>query len=233
MSADPLATELRALGRSLEASAPPELVEAVMARVAAEPRLSWWSRRWRAVVGGIAAVVLVGALTPPVRAAVVQWLGAVAVWEVAGAPPGGVPAPPVAGGVALAEARSSVSFPVAVPGALGEPRSVEVSGDRQRVSMSWRDGSVRLDQVAGTLAPYFAKTVYDRVVFTSVRGGEALWLAGPHRLEVVGAGGRERVEPPRLAGSTLIWVAEGVTFRLEGVPTREEAVAIAESATPG
>jgi hypothetical protein len=233
VSADPLATELRALGRSLDASAPPELIEAVMARVAAEPKHSWWARRRRAVVGGIAAVVLVGALTPPVRAAVVQWLGAVAVWEVEGSPPGGAPAPPVAGGVALAEARSVVSFPVVVPVSLGEPASVEVSGDRQRVSMSWRDGAVRLDQVAGTLAPYFAKTVYERAVFTTVRGGEALWLAEPHRLEVVGVGGRERVEPPRLAGSTLIWVSEGVTFRLEGVPTRDEAVEIAESGTSG
>ena len=227
MSPDPLATELRALGRSLEESAPPELVEAVMTRVAAEPRLSWWARRWRAVVGGVAAVVLVGALTPPVRAAVVQWLGVVTVREVEGTPPGEVRVPRAAGGVALAEARSVVSFPVVVPAALGEPASVEVSQDRQRVSMSWP--GVRLDQVAGTLAPYFAKTVYDRVVFTRVRGGEALWLAEPHQLQVVGAGGRERVEPARLAGSTLIWVSGGVTLRLEGVATREEAVAIAES----
>lgn len=232
MSPDPLDVELRALGRSLDASTPPGLVEAVMARVAAERApSSWWARRWRALVGGLAAVVLVGALTPPVRAAVVQWLGlgAVEVREVEGAPPGGAPAPPTAAGVPLAAARGMVGFPVAVPARLGEPGSVEVSEDRQRVSMSWRDGAVRLDQVAGTLAPYFAKTVYDRVVFTSVLGREALWLAEPHRLEVVGAGGRERVEPPRLAGSTLIWTSGDVTYRLEGVPTREEAVAIAES----
>ncbi|GAA4448059.1 hypothetical protein GCM10023148_54150 [Actinokineospora soli] len=125
-----------------------------------------------------------------------------------------------------------MAFPVAVPARLGEPESVAVSADRQAVSMSWRGGAVRLDQVAGTLAPYFTKTVYDQVVFTTVRGAEALWLPSAHHLVVNGAGGRERVEPPRLAGPTLIWVAGQVTFRLEGDFDRDEAVAIAGTAGP-
>ena len=241
MSPDPLISELRSLGRALDAPAPDALVVAVAARVAAEPAPappSWLDRlraRWRGLVGALLAILLVGALTPPVRAAVAEWLGfgAVEVRTAEGVPPSSAPPPPTASGAGLAEARAAVAFPVVVPGVLGEPASVEVSADRQAVSMSWRGGAVRLDQVAGTLAPYFSKTVYDQVVFTTVRGQEALWLASPHHLVVNGAGGRERIEPPRLAGATLIWVSGQVTFRLEGDLSQEEAVAIAESGTPG
>ncbi|GGS47446.1 MULTISPECIES: hypothetical protein [Actinokineospora] len=231
---DPLEVELRELGRSLDAPVPPGLPAAVMARVSAEPtrpRLhTWLSKRWRALVGGLTAVVLVGALTPPVRAAVAEWLGlgAVQVRTGTGAPPSSAPPPPTATGTSLADAREKAAFPVAVPARLGEPDSAEVSPDGQVVSLSWHDGAIRLDQVAGALAPYYIKTVHAQVHITTVRGGEALWLATPHELVVAGPGG-ERTEPPRLAGATLIWQSDGVTLRLEADLTLDEARAIAES----
>ncbi|MGW5055279.1 hypothetical protein [Actinokineospora sp. NPDC004072] len=230
---DPLADELRELGRSINPPAPPDLTAAVMARVAAEPRparLRLRALRRRAVAGGLAALVLAGALTPPVRAAVVEWLGigAVQIQPGVGDPPTSAPPPPTAAGLSLAEARALAGFPVAVPARLGEPDSAAVSADGHVVSLSWRDGAIRLDQVAGTLAPYFTKLVYDRVRHTTVRGEAALWLATPHELVVVAPSG-ERVEPPRLAGATLIWQSGGVTFRLEGELTLAEALAIAES----
>lgn len=230
MSRDPLADELRSLGRSFDSPPPDALVDAVVARVAASPvpRRSWLQRRWRALVGGLTAVVLVGALTPPVRAAVAEWLGigAVEVRQGAGPPPSSAPPPPGAAGMPLDQARATVAFPVEVPAALGEPASVEVSADRRVVSMSWRDGAVRLDQIAGALAPYFVKTVYDEVVFTTVHGREALWLPSAHEIVV-----SERRVPPRLAGPTLLWTSGQVTMRLEGDLTMAEAVAIASSGT--
>ncbi|MGX7825760.1 hypothetical protein ACTG9Q_11770 [Actinokineospora sp. 24-640] len=235
MSADPLPTELRDLGRSLEVTVTEDFTAAVMTRIEAEPAprrrgTAWLARRWRALVGALTAVVLVGALTPPVRAAVAEWLGlgAVSVRTGTGAPPSSAPPPPTAAGGSLDQARSRAVFPIAVPARLGDPASVEVSADGRVVSMSWRDGAVRLDQVAGTLSPYFTKTVHGQVVFTTVRGAEALWLPGPHRL-VVDSSGVERVEPPRLAGATLIWQTGDITLRLEGDLSRADAVAIAES----
>lgn len=239
MSGDPLADELRTLGRALDAPPPDSLVAAVVERVGAEPvpaRPSRWDRlrsRWRALVGALTAVVLVGALTPPVRAAVAEWLGigAVEVRHGHGAPPGAAPPPPTAAGTPLERARAAVAFPVGVPAALGEPASVEVAADLRVVSMSWRGGALRLDQVDGVLAPYFVKTVYGDVVFTTVHGREALWLPSAHEIVVNRAAGEEHRVPPRLAGPTLLWTSGQVTLRLEGAPAMDEAVAIAESGT--
>ena len=239
MSGDPLADELRALGRAVAAPPPDSLVAAVVDRVGAGPapaRPSWWERlrsRWRALVGALTALVLVGALTPPVRAAVAEWLGigAVAVRHGHGASPSGAPPPPTAAGTPLERARAAVAFPVEVPAALGEPASVAVASDLRVVSMSWRGGAVRLDQVGGLPAPYFVKTVYDEVVFTSVHGREALWLPSAHELVVNGTAGEEHRVPPRLAGPTLLWTSGQVTLRLEGEQAMADAVAIAESGT--
>ncbi|MGQ0839952.1 hypothetical protein [Actinokineospora sp.] len=245
MPTDPLARELRELGRELrESPPPPGLTAAVLARVAAEPipvRASlprraarWFARRWRALVSVLTGLVLVAALTPPVRAAVAEWLGfgAVEVRTSTGVPPASAPPPPAAGGVDLDRARELVAFDVVVPAVLGAPSGVEVSADREVVSMTWtgQAATVRLDQVGGRLAPYFVKTLYDRVEFTSVHGEEALWLARPHEVRVLTPDGSERRADARLAGRTLIWQSRGVTLRLEGDFDRERAVAVAESA---
>ncbi|CRK56561.1 hypothetical protein [Alloactinosynnema sp. L-07] len=244
---DPLIRDLRALGASLPAPEPAaELTAAVLARVATEPvpvkagrfrRIVWWARaRWRALVSLLTGLVLVGALTPPVRAAVAEWFGfgAVEIRTSTGAGPSTAPAPPTAlGAVTLDQARTMVAFDVVVPEALGPPAATWVSADRVAVSMSWTggpDGPVRLDQVGQRLAPYFVKTVYDEVEFTSVGGAEALWLPRPHHIVVQAPDGSQRTEPARLAGRTLIWQSGNVTLRLEGDLDRERAVAIAESA---
>ncbi|HVK24282.1 MAG TPA: hypothetical protein VM677_23250 [Actinokineospora sp.] len=237
---DPLARELRALGADLPVSEPSAtLTAAVMARVAAEPvparptRITGWIKaKWRALVSLLTGLVLVAALTPPVRAAVAEWLGfgAVEVRTSTGAPPTTTQPPPTAGGgLTVEQARSMVDFDVVVPTELGPPSGIEVSADRVVVSMSWTNGPVRLDQVGARLAPYFVKTVWDQIKFTTVRGGEALWLEGPHRVVVQSPDGTQRDEPARLAGNTLIWQAGGVTLRLEGDLDRARAVEIAES----
>src|SRR5688500_734528 len=78
---DPLTAELRALGRTITIAPPPDdLVEQVLARLPAEPtrRRSpgrWLLARRRRLVAVIVAVVIIGlGLTPPVRAAVIEWL---------------------------------------------------------------------------------------------------------------------------------------------------------------
>ncbi|WP_436498790.1 hypothetical protein [Actinokineospora sp. HUAS TT18] len=238
---DPLIRDLRALGDHLPSPEPTAaLTAAVLARVATEPvpvkagrirRLVAWARaRWRALVSLLTGLVLVGALTPPVRAAVAEWfgIGAVEVRTTTGAAPPTAPPPTIEGGVTLEEARELVRFDVVVPSALGAPSQVGVSADRMVVSMAWP--GVRLDQVGARLAPYFVKTVYDEVEFTMVDGDEALWLPSPHEIVVQSPGGAQRAEPARLAGRTLIWQTGNVTLRLEGDLDRARAVEIAESA---
>ena len=78
---DQLEDELRALGRTLVVAAPrDDLVERVLTRLPATPRRrrtpwAWLMARRRRLVAVIIAVLLIGlGLTPPVRAAVVEWL---------------------------------------------------------------------------------------------------------------------------------------------------------------
>jgi hypothetical protein len=194
------------------------------------------------LVAVIIAVVLLGlGLTPPVRAAVVEWLriGGVLIQTAPPATgPSPTPEPPPRTGqaVTLDEARRLVSFPVAVPAALGMPERIAVSDDRRVVSMDWGSGPGRLhlDQFDGRLSWIFLKK---RGVgpFEVVRvgGRDAVWFATAHEVSYVDRDGRQRMEEARIAGPCLIWErqADGalVTVRLEGNLARSEAIIAAES----
>jgi hypothetical protein len=245
---DQLEAELRELGRTLVVAAPrDDLVERVLTRLPAVPRRrrtpwAWLLARRRRLVAVIITVVLLGlGLTPPVRAAVVEWLRIGGVLIRTGPPatgPSPTPQPPPRTGqaVTLEQARSLVSFPVAVPAAMGMPERIAVSDDRRVVSMDWGSGAgqVHLDQFDGRLSWIFLKKP-GREPFEVVRvdGRDAVWFATAHEVSYVDRDGRERTEEPRIAGPCLIWErqADGalVTVRLEGNLARSEAIAAAES----
>jgi hypothetical protein len=63
----------------------------------------------------------------------------------------------------------------------------------------------------------------------TVSGGPAVWVDRPHPVLYTDRDGRLRQEGARLAGSTLIWEKDGVTYRVEGDLTEHQAIAIAES----
>ena len=160
-----LEDELRALGRTLVVGPPPEdLVERVLSGLPAGRRRrrpwAWLRARRRRLVAAIIAVVILGlGLTPPVRAAVIEWLrvgGVLIRTEPRTVGPSPTPqAPPRTGRtVTLAEARDLVNFPVGVPAALGTPERIAVSDDRRIVSMDWGSGAgqVHLDQFDGRLS---------------------------------------------------------------------------------
>ena len=54
-------------------------------------------------------------------------------------------------------------------------------------------------------------------------------MAAPHDVTYVDRDGVERTATTRLAGPTLVWQSGAVTYRLEGLPTKEEAVEVARS----
>lgn len=244
-----LADELRDLGRSVPTPGT-DLTDAVMARVLTEPvpapqgrittTTTWVRAHWRAFLAGLAAVVVVLLLTPPVRATVAEWFrfGGVLVDSGAergpsSAPPYSAPPPPAATGSTLDEARRLVRFTPVLPRKLGQPDGVAVSPDRRVLSMTWRtdDGVLRVDEFDGRIEPAFLKSSAD-VEYVTVGTGPALWFPEPHQVVVLAPDGRTHQEPPRLAGHTLIWEYDGVTLRMEGDISRDRSVTIAESSMP-
>jgi len=225
-----LEDELRALGRS--AAVPPVaegLAAAVLERVAEPPVRRTFAAavrdKWRALLA-LLALLLAGALVaPPVRAAVAEWLniGGVGAVRVPSGPTS-APAPPQATNqLSVAEAATKAGFTPFVPAALGAPIGVEASAGF--VAMSWETpgGVVRLEQFQAEISPLYYKKYYSGLEHVPEING--FWFSTPHELVLLKPTGEE--QPVRVAGPTLVWVRNGVTFRLEGMPDKARATELA------
>lgn len=237
---DVLVAELRALGGELDVGRAADQRAAVRARLTRPLPARRRVRRW--ILAGVAALVGAVAVVAPARAAVVGAVGGllrIAGIEVRAEPgPGGLPATPgplpSLRAATLDEARRVALFPVRVPAELGAPERVTLADPDARgaprvVSMSFRGGAVRFDQFDGAPSPVFFKMAGDAEWVQAGTGG--IWLKGPHPVTYVDRDGAERVESARLAAPTLIWADAGVTYRLEGVATLDEALRVAGSLT--
>jgi hypothetical protein len=227
-----LIAELRELGARVAVPPEKDLRSAVRERLATPAPRPRRARVW--VTAAVAALIATVAAVAPARAAVVEVVGdllRVAGVEVRRAPPReALPVTPSA----LPPATAEAAFPVGVPAELGEPQQVERSdpdaaGRPRVVTLIYRGGAVRLDVFDGRLDTTFFKTAPD-ARFVDVPGSlGAAWLPGPHPVTYVGRDGVERTGTARLAGPTLVWATDTVTYRLEGIPTLEEAIAVARS----
>jgi hypothetical protein len=227
-----LIAELRELGARL--TVPPAVDQriAVRDRLAAPAprprRARWW------VATAVAALIAAVAAVAPARAAVVEVVGDLL--RVAGVevrrdrPHAALPATPSP----LPPATADAAFPIGVPAHLGEPEEVvrsdpDTAGRPRVVTLIYRGGAVRLDEFDGRLDTTFFKTAPD-ARFVELPGSVgAAWLPGPHPVTYVGRDGVERTGTARLAGPTLVWATDTVTYRLEGITTLEEAIAVARS----
>ncbi|MFE2017032.1 hypothetical protein ACFW9O_03130 [Streptomyces sp. NPDC059499] len=265
-----LRAELLALGRGLEVPGTDgrTMAERVLAQIVAEAaptpvreppglreRTGAWTRRHaRMLTAALSGLLIALVLTPPVRAAVVEWFdfGGVQVRYAPSAEPTGQAGAPDTGGepaapdctrsVPLAEAARRAGFRPVVPGELGPPDAVAVTGLPERrwmVTLCWheRGRTIRLDEFASGLDPYFTKQVRIQPQWLELGTDDgaptnALWFAQPHELTfgLVGKDGLRWVRSERTAGPTLLWVRGGqMTLRLEGVDSQERARAVAES----
>lgn len=260
-----LEAELRALGRTVTVEpVPDDLADRVLARIPARRphpvrrflrRTVLDARARRRLIAVIIAALIVGLLiTPPVRAAVIEWLqvGGI-VFRSAPAPvppqssvqsPTRSPSPPRIGGPIMIEvadidrARSMIKFPIGLPTGLGRPSRVAVSEDRRLVEVEFSTGTGRilLSQFEGTMA-MFIKRSWDKLIKVDVAGSTGVWLPGPHTISYVDAEGVEHTDQARIAGPTLAYetrpngAAHPITVRLEGDFDRQRAIDIAESIT--
>ncbi|MFG2354685.1 hypothetical protein [Streptomyces sp. NPDC048521] len=164
-----LPEELRALGRSLDASAgggdelgAETMAERVLGRILAErvpvpvpeppgvvERLRavrrWTRLRRRSLTAGLCGLLAVLVLTPPVRAAVSDWFGFGGVevrYDPSAAPSPGARVPDCGRSLSLGDAAHRAGFAPLMPAALGVPDAVTVSGERRErsvVGLCWRE----------------------------------------------------------------------------------------------
>jgi hypothetical protein len=149
--------------------------------------------------------------------------------------------------IALAEVAAKVPFKPRVPSALGTPDLVylEPRAARGTVTMVWQ-ADAGLPRAAGSIGavltefspaggenfPYWQKS---RTSLPStfrpleVNGGEGGWIEGGHRLDfaIPDRTTWAQTATSRIAANTLIWVQDGITFRLETALPLEKALEIA------
>jgi hypothetical protein len=238
--ADDLESALRSLGARLDVPDPPPVTDAVLARLRAPaPRPRTARRLVTVAVAALVALAAAMAVSPAVRAAVFDFLrvGAVEIHE--NHPPPVTPPvtsvdPPLPEerDVTLAQARAAAGFPLRVPAGLGDPHTVRLADDAHVVTMVFGgvSGGVRVDQFDGGLDPMFTKFASAADVHhVTVDDRPAIWVDRPHPVFWTDRDGVMHEEAARLAGSTLVWELDGITYRVEGDLTQARAVALAES----
>lgn len=232
-----LEAQLRSLGREVAWPAAPDAaaLAAAVAAAVAVPRPPARFRPPRRVMlrAALALAVLAAALgvafaVPPARTGLLDLLGlkGVSLVRVRTLPPVAPAGAAVLRGrrVSLREARRLAGFPVAVP-PLGPPAEVRFDEQTGAVGVVWgtpvrvRLVELPLDVVVEKIA---ASGMDVRPV--EVGGAPGAWLSGaPHAILGI-------FTQPSLAGNTLLWERDGVTFRLDGRLSLAEALRIARAA---
>jgi len=232
-----LEQQLRRLGAAVAFPDEPDVAGGVAERLrtGVAPRRRVGSLAIGLAAAAAAAVAVLA--VPPARSAILDLLG------IGGATIERVetqPRAPSGADLALGEAvdpdnvRGKVSFHVLRPEV-----AARVYLDRSvpggKVSFVWAESGRRvlLSEFEGEQLPLVGKAVgpATRVEDVDVRGRPGVWLEGAaHEVVWRDRFGRVRTETRRLAGNVLLWDSSAdVTFRLEGVPERARALAVARS----
>lgn len=220
-----LERELRAV--VVDFPAERDLAPAVLARLSA-PRVRRhvpWKR-----LAGVAALVLVVGLAatmavPDARTAVLRFLGlkGVSIIRVEELPPWTAQPHLFGEVVSLAEAERIVGIDPLLPD-LGPPDEVRVDRFAPHfMLLLYGRPQVRLrltELVGGTVEKFVL--LEQGVERVEVNGQPGLWIEGDHVVDEPGG-------LPRRSGRVLLWEQQGLTLRLEGRLTKDQALDIARS----
>jgi hypothetical protein len=238
---------LKDLARRLEFPRDDDLSGPVRAALVDRPARAWSVRRW--LVPALAAFVVIAVLlmVPDTRHAVARWLGlgGVRVTQVEELPDDVGSRLELGRRSDLDAAVADAPFDVRVPADLPDPDATYVGRPPNAVTLLWAP-SEELPEVGdsgvGLLLTEFPATTDESLVekdlgpgtsieHVTVDGRPGFWITGaPHTVTYVAPeGGDPQRDPIRLAGNTLVWVDDGVTYRLESGLDRDTAIALAES----
>jgi hypothetical protein len=235
---------LTATAAELDWPETPDLAARVIARVDGHPGATVTASRRRRVprlrIGRPLAIALAALLVLAGSAlaipAVRDWLGLSTV-EVKRVPK---PLPEVPGArlslgtrVSLDAARAKLGFAAVVPSGIGAPTVYyDAFPPGGQLGLVYPKGIV-ITELQGHLERYIAKflppgTSMDRL---TIDGGRALWIHGAlHQYAYADRSGQIRTDSVRTAGDVLLWHRGDLLVRIEGVRSRQQAVAIATSA---
>jgi hypothetical protein len=242
--------ELLALADDVAWPATPDLAAAVQARIVAEPRTARRAPRpplrrrlLPALVAALVILVAFGALlaaSPGVRATLRDWLGigTVSIKRVDRLPDLSTARTLELGRrVDAAQAARHLGPPLVTVRALGAPDAIyagtAVVPAQVSVVYVARPGlppgtagiGALLDEIDGDQLPFIQKLVGARVPIkrVDVDGAEGIFVSGPHAVYLP-----DQLQP-RLAGNPLLWVRDGVTYRLETALGVDAALRLARS----
>jgi hypothetical protein len=221
-----LELELRALAVYVELPGDRDLWPAVEARLGPGPRRPWL-RVAVAIVVAVALAVGIAFAVPPARSAILRFLGleGVSIVRVGHLPP--VAANPAVYGdrTTLADAEHDLGFRPRLPDVGSAPRLYVDPSHQAFLALYGHPAKLRLEE---TRVGVFQKMISAGQQVDRVRVNEdpGLWLEGDHVFS-------DFFGQPRLAGNALLWEHDGVTYRLEGRLTMQQALGIARSLGPG
>ncbi len=132
--------------------------------------------------------------------------------------------------VGLEAAQRRAGFDLVVPSGLGEPDEVYThrNVDLPAATLVWRDDEGAILSLTEIGIAEFARKIVgeDGAKYLMIGDHPAVWLEGPHLLQLFGMGERGSLF---IDSNVLIWTAGGVTYRLEGDLSETEMIAIAET----
>jgi hypothetical protein len=200
------------------------------------------------VAAAVLLVIGLAVLTvAPAREAVARWLGIGAVriertdqpvvtGPASSTSPGAVAPTRPDGSIDVEAVAQRVPFEVRLPTAevAGEPTAASTDPAVPSGLIEVRYPGFTLVELASQPggAPVVAKFLGPgtETAPVTVAGQPGLWITGdPHEVAFIDPDGATRLDRVRRAGDVLLWEEGGVTYRIEGAPSLDEALAVAGS----